>query len=52
MASARITQRWPDGIEFEVEVYAEADFPDCINEVRVQALGLWNDATADEDADR
>lgn len=52
MASARIVQRFTDGTEFEVEVYAEATFPDVIHEVRTQALGLWRDAFADEDVEQ
>lgn len=51
MASARIVQRWPDGIEVEVEVHVEATFPDSLNQARVEALGLWRDMFADEDVE-
>jgi len=41
MASARIVQRWPDGIELEVEVYVEESYPDAVAEARAQAQRLW-----------
>lgn len=49
MARARITQEFTDGTVFQVEVHAEATFPDVIHEVRTQALGLWRDAFAGVD---
>lgn len=51
MASARITQRWPDGIEVEVEVYAEGSYPDALDQVRNEATRLWRDVFTDEDAE-
>jgi len=46
MASARITQRWPDGIELEVEIYVDENYPDAVAEARAQVEHLW--ATASE----
>lgn len=48
MASARITQRWADGTEFEVEVYVDTTFPDALNQVAVEANKLWHEALAED----
>ena len=50
MASARITQRWPDGTELTAAVSAESSYPDAIAEIRAQVVSLWREVTADEDA--
>lgn len=41
MAQARITQRWADGTETDLEVYVEGEFPDAVDEARVQVTHLW-----------
>ena len=43
MAQASITQRWADGSETEVEVYADDSFPDVIAQVSHEALMLWRE---------
>lgn len=49
MASARITQRWPEGIELTVEIYVDENYPDAVAEARAQVWHLW--AAAIEDAE-
>lgn len=46
MPSARITQTFFDGTEFEVELTIDEDFPDACAEVRAQAMHLWREAFA------
>jgi hypothetical protein len=48
MASARITQTWPDGTVVEVEVHVDLNYPDAVAEAKAQAVSMWN-ATVETD---
>lgn len=48
MAHARITQRFAEGGEIEVDVYVEESFPDAVAECVGEVLRLWREAVPDE----
>ena len=57
MSAVQVTYTWPEGGTLSVAVQGKSNYPDALDELRIQAQKAWADAwaamqPADEDAER